>query len=188
MRETIAEQRHRLDSLLKNPAFALYIAKSQDTAYYAGIGQPVPPFLSAEEEKSVLKKLWIEEQQAVSLTPFYALECGLGTLCKQTEETPVTWLQRIVANRADSNAVHLLQRFANATWKAAQPFQSLNNIQRATFTVAGLCAPDQLDNEYFLVKTAAGKLLDTLQHRKDSSTEKQLEKNTGITAQPVVCK
>jgi hypothetical protein len=41
---------------------------------------------------------------------------------------PAMLLQEIVDGSLDSNSMFLLQRFANATWKAGQPFMNLKRI------------------------------------------------------------
>ena len=56
----------------------------------------------------------------------------------------------------------LLARFANATWKASQPFRSLSRITRDTFRPAALLAPAELEKDYVQVRNAAAKLLEAM--------------------------
>src|SRR5450432_1664381 len=96
MKQKIQNQLAVIDSLLRSAAFSTEIAKAQDSAYYTGIGEPVPPFLTAAEDSAVITKNAKEEKIATNLAGFYALECGLGALCNQTKEKPTTWLEKII--------------------------------------------------------------------------------------------
>ncbi|HTL10358.1 MAG TPA: hypothetical protein VL307_18920, partial [Chitinophagaceae bacterium] len=137
------EQLTAINNLLRSDSFSLLIARAQDTAYYKGIGEPVPPFLTAAQDTAFFVQPVAEHKAAISLAGFYALECGIGLLCHQTKETPAQWLQKIVDDKADSGSVLLLNRFANATWKAGQPFRSLDRIHRPSFTVASMLPPNE---------------------------------------------
>jgi len=176
MEQKIQQQLTVIDSLLRSADFSLSIAKTQDTAYYTGIGEPVPPFLSAAEESAVIIKSVKEEKIASNLAGFYALECGIGVLCEQTHEKPITWLRKIVDDKTDTAAILLLNRFANATWKAGQPFKGLDRITRPVFTGACFLPADEVKKDYFQVKAAATKLLASVQDVKDSSMNAQMQK------------
>lgn len=176
MEEKIQSELAIIDSLLKSDAFSLSIAKSQDTAYYKGVGEPVPAFLTPEEDTAVVLKSAREEKIAINIAGFYALECGIGALCNQTKEKPTDWLQKIVAEKADSGSILLLNRFANATWKAGQPFRDLKRITRPTFTIASNLPPEEIVKDYYQIRTAATKLISSLQPVKDSSLNAQMEK------------
>jgi hypothetical protein len=165
-----------IDSLLRSADFNLSIAKAQDTAYYTGIGEPVPAFLTPAEDTATIAKSVKEEKIATNLAGFYALECGIGVLCNQTHEKPVDWLEKIVQNKTDSATILLLNRFANATWKASQPFRSLDRITRPVFTGAGFLSAEEVKKDYYQVQTAAAKLLSSMQDVKDSSLSTQMEK------------
>jgi len=175
MDEKVKQQLSVIDSLLRSLDFSQEIARVQDTAYYKGIGQPVPPFLSAEEDTATIAKPAREEKIATNLAGFYALECGLGLLCSRDHEKPAAWLQKIVDEKADSASILLLNRFANATWKAGQPFRDLKRITRSNFTVASFLPDDEIKKDYYQVKTAATKLLASLAPVKDSSLETQMQ-------------
>ena len=56
----------------------------------------------------------------------------------------------------------LLARFANATWKASQPFRSLSRITRDTFKPAALLGPEDLAKDYVQIRNAAVKLLEAM--------------------------
>jgi len=164
-----------IDSLLRDTAFALSMAKSLDSAYYAGIGETAPEFLPPDEETALVTKPLKEEKIAINLAGFYALECGLGLLCTQSNETPVEWLQKIKNGTADSNAVLLLNRLANATWKAGQPFRSLGRITRYNFTVAVLLSNDEVKKDSVQIANAAAKLLSSIDTGSKKTLPEQME-------------
>jgi len=164
-----------IDSLLRDSAFALSMATSLDSAYYAGIGEASPGFLTPEEDTAVVIKQVKDEKIATNLAGFYALECGIGLLCTQSEQTPVEWLQKIKNGTADSNAVLLLNRFANATWKAGQPFRGLSRITRYNFTIASLLSEDEVKKDYYQVTNAASKLLASMDTARNKSLPQQMQ-------------
>jgi hypothetical protein len=51
-----------------------------------------------------------------------------------------------------------MKRFANATWKAGQPFRSLDRITRKTFTCFDLLPPEEVEKDWMQIKAAAIKL------------------------------
>ena len=176
MEEKIKIELTTIDSLLRSDDFSLSIAKAQDTAYYKGIGEPVPPFLTPAEDTATIAKSAREEKIAINIAGFYALECGVGVLISQSKEKPTDWLEKIVTEHADSASILLLNRFANATWKTGQPFRDLKRINRATFTVANFLPQEEIVKDYYQIRTAAAKLLSTMQPVKDSSLDAQMKK------------
>lgn len=176
MQEKINSEFHKIDTLLRDAAYNEAMAKTLEGAYYTSSGQQVPPFLAAGEDTATIRKSLKEEKIATNLAGFYALECGIGLLSAQTNEKPVEWLRKILDNQADSATVLLLNRFANATWKAGQPFRDLNRITRPTFTVFSLLPADEVKKDYDQVQRAAALLLPYLQPVKDSSADTQYEK------------
>lgn len=169
-----------LDSLLRNEAFARDMAATLDAAYYKGIGQTPPPFLSPEEETGTITVSKKEEKIAVNLAGFYALQCGVGLLCKQTAETPAAWLERIAANKADTASVLLLNRFANATWKASQPFRELGRIARYNFTGFHRLSKEEVEKDAVQIRNAATKLLSSLQAVMTASLSDQMQAIKGL--------
>ncbi|MVM35935.1 hypothetical protein GO755_38335 [Spirosoma sp. HMF4905] len=165
-----------IDSLLRNEEFAVEMAKTLDAAYYVGVGKTPPPFLSPKEDTDSVKIKAKDEKIAINLAGFYALECGLGALCAQTNQKPTDLLQTIVANKADSATILLLNRFANATWKAGQPFRSLDRIKRPIFKVASLLPEDEVQKDYAQIEAASIKLLDSMREVQDSSLDGQMKK------------
>lgn len=164
-----------LDSLLRNEAFAQETAAALDAAYYNGIGQTPPPFLTPEEKTATITVSGKEEKIAVNLAGFYALECGVGLLCKQTGETPVVWLERIAAGKTDTASRLLLNRFANATWKAGQPFRDLARITRYNFTGFNRLSREEVEKDAVQIRNAAAKVLSSLQAVKAAPPEAQMQ-------------
>jgi hypothetical protein len=176
MQEQIHVELKKIDSLLRDTDYNVSMAKALEAAYYTASGEAEPAFPALGKDTATITISAKEEKIATNLSGFYALECGLGYLCNQTNETPVAWLKKITANIADSNTILLLNRFANATWKAAQPFRGLKRIKRPTFTVAHFLPPGEVVKDYHQIIHAASKLLDSLQGVADSSTTVQMLK------------
>ncbi|MEO6313747.1 MAG: hypothetical protein ABIU63_02725 [Chitinophagaceae bacterium] len=174
--EKIQRQLAIIDSLLRSVDFSQSIAKSQDTAYYNGLGEPVPAFLTPAEDTATIVKTARDEKIATNLAGFYALECGLGLLIEQENEKPTAVLEKLVAGKLDSAGILVFNRFANATWKTGQPFRDLRRITRATFTVANFLPQFEIVKDYDQVRTAATKLLSSMQVVKDSAIDAQLQK------------
>lgn len=157
-----AAQLTELQRLLQEPAFALEMAQWLDAAYYKGQGQAVPAFLSAEEETAVKEKPLKEEKIAMNLAGFYAVEAGLGVLVERSDATPVEILTAIVDGSLPQEDMLLLARFANATWKAGQPFRALDRITRDSFIPAALLSDEELQKDFVQITAAAEKLLEKL--------------------------
>ncbi len=164
-----------IDSLLRDSTFALAMAKSLDSAYYAGIGEAAPEFLTADETTAVVTQSLKEEKTAINLAGFYALECGVTMLAAQTNETPVEWLQKIKNGTAGADAVLLLNRLANATWKAGQPFRSLGRITRYNFTVASLLNDGEVKKDSVQITNAAAKLLSSMETVSKKTLPEQMQ-------------
>lgn len=152
----------KLEALLRDPAFAQEMATHLDAAYWRGIGQAAPPFLKPGEDTATVAKSVREEKIAINLAGFYALEAGLGYLCERDGTHPIQVLEAIVAGRLAQADMLLLARFANATWKASQPFRSLARIGRDNFTPAALLTAEELAKDHVQVTDAAAKLLEAM--------------------------
>jgi hypothetical protein len=176
MQQEIQVQLEAIDALLRNKDFALSVARLQDAAYYTGINQPVPAFLNADEENATVNKSEAAEKMASNLAGLYAVECGVGCLCAQSKEKPSAWLQKICDGTADASTVLLLTRFANATWKAGQPFKGLDKIGRPVFRSASFLPPDEIKKDYEQVKTAAARLLSSLHGIENSTLDTEMKK------------
>ncbi len=164
-----------LKVLLQDPAFALEMASWLDAAYYKGQGEPVPDFLTPEDEAAVKEKSVAEEKIAMNLAGFYALEAGLGVLAERTGESPEAILTEIVNGTLPEEDMLLLARFANATWKAGQPFRSLERITRDAFIPAAMLSDTELQKDFDQIVAASEKLLEKMQGDAGADSASQLE-------------
>ncbi len=174
------QQLHKIDSLLQDAAYATSMAATLDSAYYKGIGEAVPPFISAAEETDTIVVSKKEDKIATNLAGFYALECGVELLCNQFNETPIIWLQRIAAGTLDSVSNLLLNRFANATWKAGQPFRGIERIKRSSFISASHLNNEEVAKDEVQIKNAATKLLSSMQDVLETPVEDQMKFLRGL--------
>ena len=173
-KQSIEEQLKKLNGYLRDLAWAVSIAAAQDAAYYLSQGKEVPPF---EADKSaVVKKSIKDEKIAINIAGFYAVECGIGVLVAKKGNTAVYWLEKIVHQELDAAEMLLLNRFANATWKAGQPFRSLSRITRDNFIVASFLNAEETQKDHHQVVAAASKLLGSLKDVTDQSKEEQFKK------------
>ncbi|MGN6264616.1 MAG: hypothetical protein ACTHM5_03035, partial [Ginsengibacter sp.] len=172
----IHEELTRISNLLQDTDFALRIAESQDTAYLEMQAQTVPEFLSEKEENDMIKKSAKDEKIAINIAAFYAVECGIGLLMEKQGGTPVEWLNKIVNHHLDSNEILVLNRFANATWKAGQPFRGLSRIKKDNFISAIFLSKEELEKDYDQVNAAAGMLLPAMQSVSEKDSDEQLQK------------
>ena len=168
------EQLATLDSLLRDSAFAFSMAATLDSSYYAGVGQASPPFLSPSDDSTYVTTTKFNEKVATNLAGFYALECGINMIFAQSGEKPVAILKEITSGAADSDEVFLLNRFANATWKAIQPFRDMSRITRYNFIIASSLSKEEVDKDYVQIKNAAVKLLSSLESKADSAAGRQM--------------
>jgi hypothetical protein len=176
MPDKIKTELAAIDSLLRDTDYNALMAQTLEAAYYIGTEQPVMPFLAPGEDTAMKKKSAKEDKIATNIAGFYALECGIGWLSSQTNETPVVWLRKIVDGTIDSASIAVLNRFANATWKAGQPFRGLERLKRSTFTCFNFLPENEIKKDYDQYMTAAAKLLSAMQHVSDSNTDAQMHK------------
>jgi hypothetical protein len=156
--EKILKQLIIIDSLLRSKEFAFEMAHALHAVYGGGHH----PFITVMEENELVEVSAKHEKVAINLAGFYALECGVGLLSEQTNHTPVEWLKKIASKTVDSNTLLLLGRFANATWKAGQPFRGLNRITRFNFTGAGYLPAEEVIKDHDQVTAAACLLLERM--------------------------
>lgn len=147
-----------IDSLLQNEKYAEEMAMNQYVAYYKGIGEAAPAFVSKEEEMAVVTRTKEQEKIATNIAGFYALECGLTYLYDHSELTITEWLDRIISNKAPDSVIFLMNRFANATWKAGQPFRDIKRIQKANFISASSLSEEEIEKDHRQILLAAKKL------------------------------
>ena len=172
----IHQELTRISNLLHDTSFALRMAENGEAAYSKAQAQTTPEFLSAEEENDMIKKSAREEKIAVNIAAFYAVECGIGLLMEKQGGTPVEWLNKIANHHLDSNEILVLNRFANATWKAGQPFRGLARIEKDNFISAVFLSKEELEKDYDQVNAAAGMLLPAMQSVSGKDSDEQLQK------------
>lgn len=152
-----------IDSLLKDAAFAEAMAKTLDASYYEGIGQTPPPFLNPEEETATANKPLRDEKVAINLAGFYALECGVSYLAMQRNLAPSAILKSLLDGSLSNENQLLFACFANATWKAGQPFRGMERITRDVFTPFLFLSEADKEKDLVQVKAAARKVLPLLE-------------------------
>ena len=172
--QSIEKEFTKLNTLIRDSALAVKIAAAQDSAYYASQGKTIPAFDT--DKTMVIKKSARDEKIAINVAGFYALECGMGALIEQKGNSPVYWLTKIVNKALDSSEILLLNRFANATWKAGQPFRSLSRIKKDNFIVAALLSADETQKDADQITAAAGKLLTAIKDVAEKSADEQFKK------------
>ena len=173
--QPIENELEKIDSLLRSTEYSHAMAKTQDSSYQVGVNQPPTEFLNVSDDTAI-RKTMLEEKVAINLAGFYALECGIGMLSNQTQKKPTEILSEIINNQLDSASIQLLNRFANATWKAGQPFRSLERITRFNFRVFNFLPEDEVKKDYDQIKSAASKLLFSMQDVVDSGMKDQMQR------------
>ena len=170
--EKINHELKQIDSLLQSENFAQEMATELEAAYSIGAGQTVPAFLKPGDDSLLTDKSVKEEKIATNLAGFYALECGINYLCSRNDLTPLQCIEKIMDKHADDSTLLILNRFANATWKAGQPFRSLERIKRSNFISASALSTEEVEKDHRQIINAAS-LLKTVM--KPDSKQAQLE-------------
>ncbi len=152
-----------IDSLLRDESFTIEMAMALDAAYYLQQGKMAPPFIAPGGNGFQVEGKDDETGVAINLAAFFALECGLDYLCAMSGETPLAWLQKIVDKNLPIPTSELLARFANATWKAGQPFRGLDRIQKSNFTLFSNLSADAIEKDHQQIENAAALLKTELQ-------------------------
>jgi len=160
--QQLDRERTLIDSLLRSENFAVTIAQSQSDAYYVGVGETPPPFLLPDDDTTSVNITQKDEKIAINLAGFYALECGLDYLVTTQHKLPSDILKSITDGTISQDDKQLLCRFANATWKAGQPFRGLDRITRRTFTSFYFLTQDDVEKDWVQVKAAAKLMLEKL--------------------------
>lgn len=169
-----SQELDRLQALLRDTAFAQTMASALDAAYYRGQGQTPPPFLKPEEMTATTAKSVREEKIAINLAGFYALETGAGYLAERDRQTPMDVLLAVADGRRSEADMLLLARFANATWKASQPFRSLARISRPNFIPAARLDAAELRKDFVQIRAAAAQLVQAMANVRYENSASQL--------------
>lgn len=166
--ERIKKELNTIDCLLQNKKFAEEMAIELETAYYKGNEEKAPPFLETGDSTTIDRSLK-DEKIAMNMAGFYALECGLNYLCSLDHTTSLQWIERITTNQAD-DTTSILNRFANATWKAGQPYRGLERIRRSNFISFSSLSYKEIQKDHRQIIAAANKLRSVLK-----STDKEVQ-------------
>ena len=134
------------------------MADTMHAAYYTSQGQAAPAFLTPADDTAVVSKSVRDEKIATNVAGFYALECGLNYFAAQNR-LPSQVLGSIVNNNIGNEDKMLLQRFANATWKASQPFRGLDRIHSDNFIPFYFLDENEIEKDWVQIRAAAEKLL-----------------------------
>jgi hypothetical protein len=165
-----------IDSLLRDQAFAYKIAAKLDSAYYLGIGETPQEFTSPKDDSSSFSTTEKEQMIATNIAAFYALDCGISYISAVSNRSFCAVLQAMLEGKLDSADVLVLNRFANATWKAGQPFRGLDRIGRPIFMVFNFLPEDEIKKDFNQVKIAGEKLWESMRPLADSSNHDQMKK------------
>jgi hypothetical protein len=174
--ELIKEELTKINSLLKDKAFTISMSNVLGKAYQETAGQNIVTEITLADKTKTITKKYKEEKLAINLAAFYAVECGIGVLMEFKGQTPSYWLSAIVSDRLDSGDVLLLNRFANATWKASQPFRGMDRINKANFVSANFLSQEEIQKDIHQINAAAKVLFDSMQYLQKATREEQLKK------------
>ncbi|HQJ15564.1 MAG TPA: hypothetical protein PLJ26_03690, partial [Candidatus Omnitrophota bacterium] len=114
---------------------------------------------------------------AMNLAGFYALETAVGALQEMPNRQGQSIGQimiDIAEGRLSDREKNLVMRFANATWKAGQPFRDINRITRGAFTLWDELPQTEKDKDWVQIQNAAKKTLEKMSAGKDREILKQL--------------
>jgi hypothetical protein len=164
-----------IDSLLRDQEFAYKMAAKLDSAYYLGIGEKPQEFITQKDDSSSFSTTEKEQMIATNIAGFYALDCGISYISSISGRTFCSILKALVEGKLDSGEVLVLNRFANATWKAGQPFRDLDRIGRPIFRVANFLPEDEIKKDFNQIEIAGKKLWDSMKQVADSSNDVQMK-------------
>ena len=174
--ENIIKELSVIDSLLRDQDFAYRIAGNLDSAYFIGVGENPQEFISASVDSSFYATTKKDEMIATNIAGFYALECGISFISATSNRPFISILKAMLEGKIDSGEILIINRFANATWKASQPFRGLDRIKLPDFKVANFLHEDQIKKEYHKVEIAGRKLFESMKLLEDSSNQVQMQK------------
>ena len=158
----VARQMELLRRLLQDTGYAAEMAAYLHSAYYRASGEKEEPFLVSKDDTARLQKTARQMKIATSIAGFYALECALNYLATTRDASQLQLLDALVTDSLGKQDQMVFARFANATWKAGQPFRDLGRITRATFTPFYFLTEADIDKDLMQVKAAARILLTDL--------------------------
>ena len=124
---------------------------------------PIASSLTVQRpDSSILIKSALDEKIATNLAGFYALESGTDYLVSTGNRLPFEVLRSIADGTISTADKDLFCRFANATWKASQPFRGISRIERLTFAPFYFLNEADIDKDWVQVRAAARAVLSKL--------------------------
>lgn len=159
--DTTREQQ-KIAALLQDQNFAYEVAENQNNAYYTGIGETPTPLLENGDEKTTIAKTVKDEKIAMNLAALYALESCIHYLSALHHKLPSEILDSISKGTTSKEDKELFCRFANATWKAGQPFRALDRITRPVFVPFDMLSEEEKQKDWSQIQSAAELLLKKL--------------------------
>lgn len=157
--DSTTAQLQKINLLLRDKNYAFEMARHMDSSYYIGQNKPVQALLGPGEDTATILKSTGEEKVATSIAGFYALECGVNYLSTTQGKAPSEILRSIIADSIADKDKILLERFANATWKASQPFRGMDRLTRSTFVPFDFLPKEEVEKDWVQIKGAATKLI-----------------------------
>lgn len=160
----LEKELRNLSALLRDEQFAGSITVN-------GMYDNNPP-----NDNETVKRAYPDEKVATSIAPFYALLAGFDYFAiNETEPGFIFFLEAFLEDRLPASTVLLLNRLANCTWKAGQPFRDIKRIHRDNFVSAALLPEAEVLKDYQQLKAAAEKLYNRLQPLKNLPVAQQLQ-------------
>ncbi|MCL2143967.1 MAG: hypothetical protein FWH43_00510 [Endomicrobia bacterium] len=155
MATTNEEQLAVVKGLLQSEQFAREMAEWLEGAYHRGQGKTPPAFITNEDTYTKSGMTQNQQEIAMNLAGLYAVESGIGYLAETQNKTFNEILQSIIDGSISETDMLVIARFANATWKAGQPFRALNRITRDTFRPAAMLIAEELKKDFDQINAAA---------------------------------
>jgi hypothetical protein len=155
LQQDVKSQFLLFESLLKSKSFSREIAENLNACYYEGQNQEAPLFLTKADETTYTAGKKSDEEIAVKIAGLYALESGLDYLHSAYHVSYRRVLNEILNNSIQPKYKELLQRFANATWKAGQPFISPEFIHKENFRPFDLLSDSEKQKDWNEIEKAA---------------------------------
>jgi len=148
-----------LQDLLRDADFAFDMAQHLEGAYYRSQGKTPPAFMTSADYVAVHTMTRYKEMLGTNLASFYAVEAGIGVIAERTHKTPRVILEDIVRRQVSSEDLSFMVSLARSSWKASQPFRSLDRIRNPAFTVDLLSAAHDREEGVSQINAAAELLL-----------------------------
>lgn len=164
--DTVEAQMGKLRSLLQDANYAVEMAAWLHDCYYVGLNQTPPPFFTSADDIDTITKNVKEMKIATSIAGFYALECGVNFFVSSKNVLPSVILRSLVNSTISKADEMLFARFANAAWKAGQPFIELSRIKNKIFKPFYFLDETDIEKDLAQIKSAAELVLKELERNR----------------------